>query len=180
MIAALALLPVIGGPIYVLANRSLRPSAVVEVCVEVESVPSSAGGAGQKRVKYGVRIANTGKSRGDVDSVVLKAFRDSVVLLALRDSAESRLPQSEVVAIDDMVLWQQVDSVTVSPSAPGRWSLSTGDEFLRMRSIIVPVAELSPLYWFFGVVFLRHRDPGRPVVRYSAVNWLDNFPQECP
>jgi hypothetical protein len=181
VIAGLALLAVIGGPIFLVANRSLRPSAVVEACVEVESVPSSAGGAGQKRVKYGVRIANTGKSRFYVDSVVLKALRDSVVLaLTLRDSAKSWLPQSEIVAIEDMVVWQQIDSVTIRPSTPRRWSLSTGDEFTRMRSIIVPIAELSPLYWFFGIVFLRHRDPERPIVRYSAVNWIDNFRQECP
>jgi len=76
-IAALAFAVVIGGPIYVVANRSLRPSAGVWVCVEVESVPSGAGGAGQKRVEYGVRIANKGMSRVYVDSVVLLAFRDS-------------------------------------------------------------------------------------------------------
>jgi hypothetical protein len=114
-----------------------------------------------------------------VDSVVLLAFRDSVLLLALRDPAESWLPQSEVVAIDDMVRWQQVDSVTIKPSTPTSWSASTGGEFSRMRSIIVPAAELSPLYWFFGIAFLRHR-PGRPTIRRSDVNWIDNFSQECP
>ncbi len=178
-IAALALAVVIGGPIYVVGNRSLRPSAEVWVCVEVESVPSSAGGTGQKRVEYGVRIANTGASRVYVDSVVLLAFRDSVVLLAHRDSAEWWLPQSEVVSIDDMVRWQQVDSVTIKPNTPARWLVSMGDELSRRRFIIVPVAELSPLYWFFGIAFLRHR-PGRPTIRRSDVNWIDNFSQECP
>ena len=178
-IGALALAVVIGAPVYVVGNRSLRPSAEVWVCVEVESVPSGAGGTGQKRVEHGVRIANTGVSRVYVDSVVLLAFRDSLVLLALRDSAEWWLPQSEVVSIDDMVRWQQVDSVTIKPNTPTRWSMSAGDEFARMRSIIVPVAELSRLYWFFGIAFLRHR-PGRPIIGRSDVNWIDNFPQECP
>ncbi len=168
--AALALAVMIGGPIYLVAKRSLRPSAAVEACVEVETVPSSAEGAGQKRVNYGVRIANTGKSRVYVDSVVLRA---------LRDSAGSLLPQSEVVAIPDIVLWKTVDSVTVRPSTPGAWSLSTGNEFPFMRSVIVPVEQLSPLYRFRGIVFLGHRDPGRPIVRNSAVNWIDNFRQEC-
>ncbi len=77
VIAALALSAVIGAPVFVVANRSLRPSAVVETCVEVESVPSSAGGAGQNRVNYGVRIANMGKSTEYVDSVELMAVRDS-------------------------------------------------------------------------------------------------------
>ena len=163
-IAALVLVIVIGVPIV--ANRQLRPSAVVEVCVEVEAVPSSAGGVGQKRVTYGVRIANVGRSRFTVDSVVL---------LARRDSAESWESQSDVVAIADMVRWQIVDSVTRRPGNPRQWSLSGGSQFLRMRSIIVPIAALRPLYLFRGVVFLGHRDPGRPIVRGSAPNWIDNF-----
>jgi hypothetical protein len=178
VIAALAFLAVIGGPIFVVANRSLRQSTVVEVCVEVDSVPRSAGGAGQRRVNYGVRIANPGKSRVYVDSVVLMAFRDS---------AGSWLTQSEVVAIDDTVVWQQgkqVDSVTVRPRVPGTWSgrwlLSTGNESRFMRSVIVPVEQLSPLYWFRGIVFLRLLDPGLRIFRTSAVNWIDNFRQECP
>ncbi len=170
-IAALAFAVVIGGPIYVVANRGLEQSAAVEACVEVETVPSSAEGAGQKLVNYGVRIANTGKSRVYVDSVVLMAFRDT---------AETWLPQSDLVAIDDMVLWKQVDSVTVRPSTPGAWSLSTGSEWPFMRSVIVPVEQLSPLYSFSGTVFLRHRNPARPIIRNSAANWIDNFRQECP
>ena len=169
--AALAFAVAIGGPIYVVANRVLQPSAAVQACVEVESVPSSAEGAGQKRVDYGVRIVKTGQSTLYVDSVVLMAFRDS---------AESWLTQSDVVAIDDMVLWKQVDSVTFRAGAPGGWSLSTGNEGPIIRSVILPVEQLSPLYWFGGKVFFRHRDPARPIVRNSAANWIDNFRQECP
>ena len=169
-IAALAFAVVIGGPIYVVTSGGLRASAAVEACVEVETVPSSAEGAGQKRVSYGVRIANTGKSR---------VYVDSVVLIAVRDSAEWWLSQSEVVAMED-VPWTKVDSVTVRPSSSRMWLLSTGDEFARMRSVIVPVEQLSSLYRFDGIVFLRHRDPGRPVLRSSAVDWIDNFWQECP
>jgi hypothetical protein len=163
-IAALVLAVVIGAP--VVTNRYLRQAAAVEVCVEVETVPSSAGGAGQKRVTYGVRIVNTGRSRLQVDSVVL---------VALSDSAESWLSRPDVVAITDMTLWQQVDSVTKRPTHPGQWSVSTGDEFLRMRSIFVPVAELRPLYLFRGFVFLRHRGPRRAIGAASARNWIDNF-----
>ncbi len=163
-IAAFAIGVVIGAPIV--ANRYLRRSAAVEVCVEVESVPTSAGGVGQKRVTYGVRIVSMGRSELQVDSVVL---------LALRDSAESWLSQPDVVALADMARWQQVDSVTRRPTNPRKWSVSRGDEFVRMRSILVPVAELSPLYLFRGIVFLRHRDPGRPIAAGSARNWIDNF-----
>ncbi len=169
--AALAFAVAIGGPIYVVANRVLQPSAVVEACVEVASVPSSAEGAGQKRVDYGVRIANTGQSTLYVDSVVLMAFRDS---------AESWLTQSDLVAIDDMVLWKQVDSRTFRSGAPGSWSVRAGNERPIIRSVIVPVEQLSPLYWFGGIVFFRHRDPGQLRVGYSAANWIDNFRQECP
>lgn len=169
--AALAFAVAIGGPIYVVANRVLQPSAAVEACVEVESVPSSAEGAGQKRVDYGVRIVNTGQSRVYVDSVVLMAFRDT---------AESWLPQSDVVAIDDMVLWKQVDSRTFRAGAQGRWLVRAGNKSQAMRSVIVPVEQLSPLYWFGGKVFFRHRNPARPIVRNSASNWIDNFRQECP
>jgi hypothetical protein len=118
-----------------------------------------------------VRIANTGKS---------KVYVDSVVLMALRDSAGSLLTQSEVVAMGDMVLWKQVDSLTVRARAPGSWSLRTGVERPVMRSLIVPVEQLSPLYWFGGIVFFRHRDPEDLRVGYSAANWIDNFRQECP
>ncbi len=170
-IAALAFAVVIGWPIYAVASRGLQQSAAVEACVEVGTVPSSAGGAGQKRVNYGVRLTNTGKST---------VYVDSVVLLALRDSAGSLLTQSEVVAIDDMALWQQVDSVTIRPRTSRNWSLSTGDEWPFMQSVIVPVEQLSSLYRFDGIVFLRHRDPGRPVLRSSAVDWIDNFWHECP
>ena len=170
-IAALAFAVVIGGPIYVVAKGVLRQSAAVEVCVEIETVPSSAEGAGQRRVDYGVRIANTGQSTLYVDSVVLMAFRDS---------AESWLTQSDLVAIDDMVLWKQVDSRTFRSGAPGSWSVRAGNKSQAMRSVIVPVEQLSPLYWFGGKVFFRHRDPARPIVRNSASNWIDNFRQECP
>ncbi len=169
--AALAFAVAIGGPIYVVANGVLQPSAAVEACVEVESVPSSAEGAGQKRVDYGVRIVNTGKSRVYVDSVVLMAFRDT---------AESWLPQSDLVAIDDMVLWKQVDSRTVRVGTPGGWSVRAGNKSQAMRSVIVPVEQLSPLYSFSGMVFFRHRNPARPIIRNSAANWIDNFRQECP
>ena len=169
-IAALAFAVMIGGPIYLVAKRGLLQSAYVETCVEVEAGPSAAEGAGQTRVNYGVRIVNTGKSR---------VYVDSVVLIAVRDSAEWWLSQSEVVAMED-VPWTKVDSVTVRPSSPRMWLLSTGDEFARMRSVIVPVEQVSSLYRFDGIVFLRHRDPGRPVRRSSAVNWIDNFWQECP
>lgn len=169
--AALAFAVAIGGPIYVVANRVLRPSAAVEACVEVESVPSSAEGAGQKRVDYGVRIVNTGQARVYVDSVVLMAFRDT---------AESWLPQSDLVAIDDMVLWKQVDSRTFRVSTPGSWSVRAGNKSQAMRSVIVPVEQLSPLYSFSGMVFFRHRNPARPIIRNSAANWIDNFRQECP
>ena len=164
VIAALVLAVVIGAPIV--TNRYLRKAAAVEVCVEIEAVPSSSGGVGQKRVTYGVRIANVGRSRFHVDSVVL---------VALSDSAESWLSRPDVVAITDMTLWQQVDSVTKRPTHPRQWSVSTGDEFLRMRSILVPVAELRPLYLFRGFVFLRHRGPGRAIGAASARNWIDNF-----
>jgi hypothetical protein len=170
-IASLAFAVMIGGPIYVVASRVLQQSAAVETCVEVATVPSSAEGAGQKRVGYGVRIVNTGQSTLYVDSVVLMAFRDT---------AESWLPQSDVVAIDDMVLWKQVDSRTYRPGAPGSWSVRAGNKSQAMRTVIVPVEQLSPLYWFGGKVFFRHRNPARPIIRNSAPNWIDNFRQECP
>ncbi len=72
-IAASAFAVMIGGPLYVVASRVLQQSAAVEACVEVATVPSSAEGAGQKLVHYGVRIANTGKSRVYVDSVASRA-----------------------------------------------------------------------------------------------------------
>lgn len=161
-IAALVFAVVIGAPMV--TNKYLRQTASVEVCVEVEPVPRSAGGAGQKRVTYGVRIANTGRSTIHVDSVVM---------VALSDSAESWLSRPDVVAITHMTLWQQVDSVTKRPTE--QWSVSPGDKFLRMRSILVPVAELRPLYLFRGFVFLRHRNPGRAIGAASARNWIDNF-----
>ena len=167
-IAALVIVALIGGPMFVVANRSLRKSADVGTCVEVESVPSSAGDSGPRLVRYGVRIANTGKSR---------VYVDSVVLMALRDSAASPPAQSGVVAVTD-VLWEQVDSVTVSPIPPAWWSVGTGRVNRYMQSIIVPAEELSPLYRFRGFVFFRHRDPSRPIVR-SRVGWIDNFPREC-
>ncbi|MEJ2312443.1 MAG: hypothetical protein P8Y10_08515 [Gemmatimonadales bacterium] len=169
-VAASAFAVVIGGPLYVVANRVLLPSAAVEACVEVEAVPRSAGGVGQKRVNYGVGIANTGRSN---------IYVDSVVLMAYRDSAGSLLTQSEVVEMGDMVLWKQVDSETIRAGNPEGWSLPSGAERPLMRSVIVPVEQLSPLYWFGGSVFFRHRDPGRPIVR-RAINWIDSFRQECP
>jgi hypothetical protein len=172
VIAALAVLTMIGGPIFLAANRGLRQSAVVEVCVEVQSVPTSAGGAGQKRVNYGVRITNIGKPR---------VYLDSVVLLALRNSAGSWLPESEVAPINDIqVPGTQVDSMAFKAGSPDSWSLSAGNETMPMRSIIVPVEQLRPLYSFRGIVFFRHLDPRRPRVGYSAVDWIDNFPTKCP
>ncbi len=171
VIALLAFAVVIGGPIYAVANRGLRQYAAVVACVEVETVPSSAEGAGQKLVNYGVRITSTGESR---------VYVDSVVLIAFRDSAGSWLPQSEVVAMEDFVLWTQVDSVTRRPATPGLWALSTGNQIRHMRPVIVPVDQLSPLYRFRGIVFFRHRDPGQPIVRNSVMDWIDSFPQECP
>ena len=170
-VVAVVAVAMIGGPIYLVLSGSQRESVAIEVCVDVESVPTTAGGRGEKRVNYGVRITNLGKPT---------AYVDSVILLALRNSAGSQLPESGITPLDDiMVSPLQVDSVAFTAGTRHNWSVKTGSESRRTRSIIVPVAELRYLYSFRGIVFFQHRDPSQPRIAYSAVSWIDSFPRQC-
>jgi len=171
--ATLAFAIVIGGPLYVMlkaANASLRPLPWVAPCVEVKAVPSSAGSAGHRRLDYGVRITNTGRVAIQVDSIWLRAFRDT---------AASVLSEDEIVVITDR-LWEQIDSLSFTASAPGKWGLRAGVQIKRMKSLILPPEALRPLYRFEGRVFFRHGDPALPVVVFTGPDWADNFNDECP
>ena len=170
-VASIVMVAMIGAPIYLVLSGMLRESAAVEVCVDVESVPTNAGGAGEQRVNYGVRITNLGKPT---------VYVDSVVLLALQNSAGSQLPESGITPLDDiMVPPLQVDSAAFKAGTPHNWSVKAGIESRRTRSIIVPVAKLSSLYSFRSIVFFQHRNPSRPRIAYSAVSWIGSFPRQC-
>ena len=171
--ATLAFAIVIGGPLYVMlkaANASLRPLFWVEPCVGVKAVPSSAGSAGHMRLDYGVRVTNTGRVAVRVDSIWLRAFRDT---------AASVLSEDEIVVITDR-RWQQIDSLKLRESDPGRWGLRAGARIERIRSLILPPEALRPLYSFEGWVFFQHRDPALPVTVFAGPDWVDNFNDECP
>ena len=169
----LAFAIVIGGPLYVMlkaANASLRPLPWVEPCVEVKAVPSSAGSAGHMRLDYGVRITNTGRVAVRVDSIWLRAFRDT---------AASVLSEDEIVEMTGR-RWEQIDSLSFTATAPGKWGLRAGTQIKRMKSLILSPEALRPLYGFEGTVFFRHDDPALPVAAVAGPDWVDNFNDECP
>jgi hypothetical protein len=171
--ASLAIAIIIGGPLYVIlksVNRSLTPLALVEPCVQVRAVPTSAGSAGHKRLDYGVQITNTGRVAVRVDSISLKAFHDTTASLLSND---------EIVAIPTM-RYEQIDSLKIRAHAPGGFSLGVGSRVKRIRGLILPPHALRPLYRFGGTVFFRHRDPSRPVIVAAGADWVDNFTDECP
>jgi hypothetical protein len=170
--AFLAFAVVIGGPLYLIlksVDRSLRPGAAVEPCVEVKAVPSSAGSAGHKRLDYGVRITNAGRVAVRVDSIWLQAFRDTAASLLFKD---------EIVVITDG-RWEQIDSIKFRAGDPQRWGLKVGARVQPMRSLVLPPEALRPLYRFMGRVFFQHSDPEHPVVAFAGPDWADNFTDEC-
>lgn len=171
--ASLVIAILVGGPIYVMfksVSRSLRPKAVVEPCVQVSAVPSSAGSVGHKRLDYGVRITNAGRVAVQVDSIWLQAFRDTT---------SSLLPDEGIAAIPTM-WWEQVDSLRLRAHAPGGWSLGAGTQIKRLRSLILAPEAQRPLYRFGSTVFFRHDSPARPVIVAAGADWIDNFTPECP
>jgi len=172
LFAFLALAVLIGGPLYVMlkaVDSSLRPLAGVQPCVEVRSVPSSTGSAGHKRLDYGLRLTNAGRVAIRVDSIWLRAFRDTTA---------SSLLDDEIVAISER-WWEQIDSLAIRASAPGKWGVRAGTQMTRMRSLVLPPEALHPLYRFEGQVFFEHGDPGRPTVVLAGPDWVDTFSDEC-
>lgn len=171
--ALLAIAVVIGVPLYVMlkvADSSLRPMAVVQPCVQVHAVPSSAGSDGHRRLKYGLRLTNAGKVAIRVDSIWLRAYRDTTASSLLGD---------EVVAIS-VRRWEQIDSVALRASSPGRWGVRAGSQNTRMRSLVLPPDALGSLYQFAGQVFFQHRDPAMPTLVLAGPDWVDGFSDECP
>jgi hypothetical protein len=169
----LAVAIVIGGPLYLMlkiTDAFLRPLAGVQPCVEVRPVPSSAGSTGHKRLSYGIRLANAGKVAIRVDSMWLRAYRDTTASPLLGD---------EVVTISNR-LWEQIDSMALRASSPGKWGVRAGQNIKRMRSLILPPDAQGSLYRFAGQVFFEHGDPAMPTLALAGPDWVDGFSDECP
>jgi hypothetical protein len=172
LVAFLAFAAVVGGPLYVMlkaVDTSLRPLAEVRPCVEVQPVPSSTGSTGYRRLVYGLQITNGGRVAVQVDSLWLRA---------LRDTTASPIFDDEIVAISNR-WWEQIDSLKLTASAPGRWDMRAGTQITRSRSLVLPPEALRPLYRFEGTVFFQHRDPEVPVVVFAGPDWVDSFTDEC-